>query len=225
MARALLTFIRGFEGIRPTTGTASARGPPSMRKLTTTLLLLALVPFLGACATTDREPRRPQAEETAAAEPQAAPAPAPAREEPAEDPAIEASRRAEEEVEKAPPPPPPEELPSVLEVRFEDSATSLSASARAVLDALAERLLQAREDWLVELQGHTDATGSEEANLRLAELRAEEVRDYLLRVKGLPADSIEVVPYGSAVPVADNSTPDGRAQNRRVALVLIPPPA
>jgi len=201
-----------------------------MRKLTTTLLLLALVPFLGACATTDREPRRAEPEETAAAE-QAAPAPAP-EPQPAEDPAIEASRRAEEEVEKAPPPPPPEEMPSVLEVRFEDSAAALSASARAILDALAERLHQAREgaragaqeDWFVELQGHTDATGSEEANLRLAELRAEEVRQYLHREKGLPADAMEVVPYGSAVPVADNSTPDGRARNRRVAVVLIPPP-
>lgn len=195
-----------------------------MRKLTTSLLLLALVPFLGACATTDREPRRPDVEETAAVEPQA-PAPAPAPEAPAEDPAIEASRRAEEEVEKAPPPPPPPEaLPSVLEVRFEDSATVLSESARAILDALADRLQEAQEDWFVELHGHTDTTGSEDANLRLAELRAEEVREYLHRERGLPADAMEVVPYGSAVPVADNSTPDGRAQNRRVALVLIPPP-
>lgn len=192
-----------------------------MRKLTTAFLLLALLPFLGACATTDREPRRPDVEETAPVEPQAAPAPAP-EPEPAEDPAIEASRRAEEEVETAPTPPPP--LPSVLEVRFDGSTTSLSASARGVLDALAERLHQAREDWFVELQGHTDATGSEAANLRLAELRAEEVRTYLHREKGLPPGSMEVVPYGSAVPVADNSTPDGRAQNRRVAVVLIPPP-
>lgn len=202
-----------------------------MRKLTTALLLLALLPFLGACATTDREPRRPDVEETAnveetaAVEPQAAPAPAP---EPAEDSGIEASRRAEEEMETAPPPPPPEELLSVLEVRFDGSTTSLSASARAVLDALAARLHLAREgarqDWFVELQGHTDTTGSEEANLRLAELRAEEVREYLHREKGVAPETMEVVPYGSAVPVADNSTPDGRAQNRRVALVLIPPP-
>jgi outer membrane protein OmpA-like peptidoglycan-associated protein len=199
-----------------------------MRKLTSAFLLLVLLPFLGACATTDREPRRPDPEETAAAAPEAAPpAPAPALE-PAEDPAIEASRRAEEEVEQAPPPPPPAELPSVFEVPFGDSGAALSASARAVLDALAARLHLAREgaqeDWFVELQGHTDSTGSEEANLRLAELRAEEVRAYLHREKGLPPDSMEVVPYGSAVPVADNSTADGRAKNRRVAVVLIPPP-
>jgi outer membrane protein OmpA-like peptidoglycan-associated protein len=193
-----------------------------MRKLTSASLLLVLLPFLGACATADREPRRPEPEETAAAEPQAAP-PAPAPE-PAEDPAIEASRRGEEEVEKAPPPPPPAELPSVLEVPFDDSGASLSASARAILDILAARLHAAHEDWFVELQGHTDTTGSEEANLRLAELRAEEVRAYLHREKGLPPDSMEVVPYGSAVPVADNSTADGRAKNRRVAVVLIPPP-
>jgi outer membrane protein OmpA-like peptidoglycan-associated protein len=199
-----------------------------MRKLTSAFLLLVLLPFLGACATTDREPRRPDPEETAAAEPEAAP-PAPAPEpEPTEDPAIEASRRAEEEVEQAPPPPPPAERPSVFEVPFGDSGASLSASARAVLDALAARLHLAREgareDWFVELQGHTDSTGSEEANLRLAELRAEEVRAYLHREKGLPPDSMEVVPYGSAVPVGDNSTADGRAENRRVAVVLIPPP-
>lgn len=194
-----------------------------MRKLTPSLLLLTLVPFLGACATTDREPRRPDAEETTAVEPQVVqPAPAPAP--PSEDPAVEASRRAEEEIEKAPPPPPPGDLPSILEVPFEESAASLSASARAILDALAERLLEAQASYYVELQGHTDTTGSEEANLRLAELRAEQVRTYLHREKGVPPGSMEVVPYGSAVPVADNATPDGRARNRRVAVVLIPPP-
>lgn len=194
-----------------------------MRKLTPSLLLVVLVPFLAGCATTDREPRRPDAEEPAAAEPQAV-QPAPAPEPPPEDPAIEESRRAEEEMEKAPPAPPPGEVPSIFEVRFDHSAASLSGSARAILDALAERLQQTGADYFVELQGHTDATGSEKANLRLAELRAEQIRTYLHREKGLPPDSMEVVPYGSAVPVADNATADGRAKNRRVVAVLIPPP-
>jgi outer membrane protein OmpA-like peptidoglycan-associated protein len=194
-----------------------------MRKLTALLAPFALA-LCVACASTDREPRP---EETAAAETRPAPAesrPDPAPEPTAEDPAVEASRRAEEEVERMPPVPPPADLPSVLEVRFDSSAAALSAGARSVLDGLAERLLASLDGVQVVLQGHADATGGEAANLRLAELRAEEVRTYLHREKGLPPETMEVVPYGSAVPVADNATADGRALNRRVVIVLLSPP-
>lgn len=193
-----------------------------MRKLTAVLAPLSLA-LCVACASTDRTPRPEEtAEETRSAPTEARTDPAPPP--PAEDPAVEASRRAEEEVERMPPVPPPAALPSVLEVRFESSAAALSSGARSVLDGLAERLLASRDGVQVVLQGHADATGGEAANLRLAELRAEEVRAYLHREKGLPPESIEVVPYGSAVPVADNGTADGRALNRRVVIVLLSPP-
>lgn len=195
------------------------RNPPTA--LLRSLLAWVLAGSLVACASTDREPRRPEAEEASAAEPQTVePAPAPAP--PSEDPAIEETRRAEEEIERAPPRE-PETPPPVVELLFEHGTAALSASARSALDELSELLQAAGADYYVELQGHSDATGDEAANLRLAELRAEQVRRYLHREKGLGPESMEVVAYGSAVPVADNSTPDGRAQNRRVVAVLIPP--
>jgi OOP family OmpA-OmpF porin len=67
--------------------------------------------------------------------------------------------------------------------------------------------------------GHTDNNGSDEVNVPLSEKRAAAVKDYLLG-KGLTAAQIETKGYGSAKPVADNSTAAGRSRNRRVEIVL-----
>lgn len=194
-----------------------------MRILNASLLVVVLASglTLAGCATTDREPRRPEADESPKPEAQAttvAPTPPTATPEPA----VVGTRRAEEELERAPAP--REAHPSVVEVLFDHGAAALTASARSALDGLSEQVLASDLDYYLELQGHADGTGDETANLRLAELRAERVRTYLHREKGLPLDSLGVVPHGSAVPVADDATPDGRARNRRVAVVLIPPP-
>lgn len=69
----------------------------------------------------------------------------------------------------------------------------------------------------VEVAGHTDDVGKDEDNLLLSQRRAESVRRFLIR-KGCRADLLTAVGYGETMPVADNTTDAGRAQNRRVEL-------
>lgn len=88
-----------------------------------------------------------------------------------------------------------------------------------VLDKLAQGL-----DATVQVQviGHTDSSGSDAVNNPLSLDRAEAVRDYLSR-HGVPAARIQVEGRGEREPVADNGSPDGRAQNRRVEIFLREP--
>jgi outer membrane protein OmpA-like peptidoglycan-associated protein len=71
------------------------------------------------------------------------------------------------------------------------------------------------------VEGHTDAQGSADKNQVLSLQRAEAVRAYLVH-EGLPSDKVRADGVGSARPVADNSTPEGRANNRRVEIVVEP---
>jgi OOP family OmpA-OmpF porin len=74
------------------------------------------------------------------------------------------------------------------------------------------------------VEGHTDSTGSETANLALSERRANSVRDYLLADTVLGASQIKAVGYGETRPIANNETAAGRANNRRIDVVIIPDP-
>lgn len=74
----------------------------------------------------------------------------------------------------------------------------------------------------VEIQGHTDSYGSDEANLKLSQERAEAVRAYLLANMEINPDLIKAVGYGENVPIANNETPEGRAKNRRIDVVIKP---
>jgi outer membrane protein OmpA-like peptidoglycan-associated protein len=71
------------------------------------------------------------------------------------------------------------------------------------------------------VEGHTDSRGSAAENEALSLRRAQEVRTTLI-AEGIPAAKIEAVGHGPRVPVADNNTPEGRANNRRVELVVTP---
>ena len=105
----------------------------------------------------------------------------------------------------------------VLEgVTFATASAVLTEGAKVVLDKVAGQLNGA-PDVNVEVQGHTDNTGAAANNTRLSGLRAEAVRAYLAS-KGVAAARLTAKGYGSSVPVADNATPAGRAQNRRVEL-------
>jgi outer membrane protein OmpA-like peptidoglycan-associated protein len=69
------------------------------------------------------------------------------------------------------------------------------------------------------IEGHTDNVGSDATNSELSLRRALSVRDYLIGL-GVAASRIDVDGYGPSRPVADNSTADGRARNRRVEIVI-----
>jgi hypothetical protein len=72
------------------------------------------------------------------------------------------------------------------------------------------------------VEGHTDAQGDEAYNLDLSLRRANAVRQALIDRYGVQGDRLETRGYGEAVPIADNATLEGRAQNRRVELVRLP---
>ena len=105
-------------------------------------------------------------------------------------------------------------------VKFGFDKAELSTEAKAALDAFSDKLKADNKNVYVEVQGHTDNVGSEEYNVQLGEKRAEAVRRYL-SMKGVPLNRLSTISYGEAEPVADNSTRDGRNQNRRVVLVVL----
>lgn len=72
----------------------------------------------------------------------------------------------------------------------------------------------------VVIEGHTDSTGSDEVNEHLSQQRAEAVRQYLVANKTLSDENIVAVGYGSNRPLASNATPEGRAVNRRIDVII-----
>jgi outer membrane protein OmpA-like peptidoglycan-associated protein len=101
-------------------------------------------------------------------------------------------------------------------VNFDFDKATIRSDARPVLDE-AINILKSQGGVAVIAEGHTDSTGPEAYNMTLSQRRAKAVRDYLV-AGGIDASRIETVGYGETQPVADNSTRDGRAQNRRVEL-------
>jgi len=72
------------------------------------------------------------------------------------------------------------------------------------------------------IEGHTDAYGSDEANLKLSEARAEAIKTYLTTETGLDGLRLSSVGYGESQPVANNETAEGRSKNRRIDIVITP---
>lgn len=106
-------------------------------------------------------------------------------------------------------------------VKFGFDQADLSDEAKAALDAFATEIKERNENVFIEIQGHTDNVGGEDYNLTLGEDRAESVRRYLSRTHGIALHRMGVISYGKAAPVADNSSREGRAKNRRVSLVVL----
>ena len=73
------------------------------------------------------------------------------------------------------------------------------------------------------VEGHTDSQGSASSNQDLSQRRAEAVRDYLVS-RGIAGDRLTAQGFGPSRPIADNGTAEGRANNRRVEIVIPPTP-
>jgi outer membrane protein OmpA-like peptidoglycan-associated protein len=110
---------------------------------------------------------------------------------------------------------------ATLMVNFKVGSANLSPEAKAKLDDMAARA-QNQKGYLIEVAGFASADGSEPLNRRLSEKRADAVVRYLVEQHMVPLRRI-ITPfgYGEAQPVADNSTRDGRRQNRRVEVRLL----
>lgn len=110
-------------------------------------------------------------------------------------------------------------LPSGL--LFKSGKAILNVAARPRLDEVAVALKKLPDRKLV-IEGHTDATGSEDVNIDLSERRAKAVKDYLVS-KGVPEDRVTTLGAGPSRPIADNGSREGRAMNRRVEIVIVAP--
>ena len=109
---------------------------------------------------------------------------------------------------------------NLSDVLFDFNKATLKPGAREKLSKLAGILLAYPGAYRIEIEGHTDAVGSEEYNLKLSEDRARSVRDYIAEA-GIAADRIIAVRgFGKAKPVATNDTAEGRQMNRRVEIVI-----
>jgi len=107
---------------------------------------------------------------------------------------------------------------TMADVLFDTGKYEVRPNTREQLAKLAGVLL-AHSGLNLDVEGHTDSTGSDEFNQKLAEQRASTVREYLVG-QGLAAGSVTARGFGKDMPVASNDTPSGRQKNRRVELVV-----
>jgi outer membrane protein OmpA-like peptidoglycan-associated protein len=103
-------------------------------------------------------------------------------------------------------------------VLFKSDESTLLSSARVKLDQVATALLAIRARNLI-VEGNTDSQGSDAYNQNLSQRRADAVRDYLVE-RGYPADHIQSRGRGESNPIANNASPEGRANNRRVEIII-----
>jgi outer membrane protein OmpA-like peptidoglycan-associated protein len=126
----------------------------------------------------------------------------------------------------APPPPPPplpplKPAPVFENVYFNENKTNIDPVAAKALDRDGV-MLKENPDIKVEIGGHTDSLGLEKVNQKISEKRAESAKKYLMDKFNIPGDRMIVKSYGGTKPIADNSTKEGRAKNRRVEFKIIP---
>ena len=103
-------------------------------------------------------------------------------------------------------------------VLFASNKSELLETAKQKLDAVAEALKN-QDDRKIVVEGHTDSQGTEQSNVELAQRRAQSVSDYLIS-RGVKADAISASGIGQGRPIADNKSAEGRANNRRVEIVI-----
>jgi len=104
-------------------------------------------------------------------------------------------------------------------VNFATGKSELLSSSFKILESTVKGL-QKYDSVRVEISGHTDNQGGLEYNDKLSQARADAVRSYLIK-KGIAENRITAVGYGYSRPRADNKTDSGRAQNRRIEIVII----
>jgi outer membrane protein OmpA-like peptidoglycan-associated protein len=106
------------------------------------------------------------------------------------------------------------------QAKFKFDSFELGPEAKAALDVFVQKLVQENRGIYLEIQGHTDSTGEESYNLILGKKRAEAVMEYLYKQYHIPLHRMQVFSFGSSAPVSDNKTKDGRAENRRVDILV-----
>ena len=107
---------------------------------------------------------------------------------------------------------------NLSDVLFDSGKYTLKPGTQVSLARIAG-IIQSYPGLKIQVEGYTDSVGSDELNQRLSENRANTTKDFLIK-QGVSMQNISAAGYGKSDPVADNSTAAGRAQNRRVNLVV-----
>ena len=105
-------------------------------------------------------------------------------------------------------------------LKFPVDSAKLSQEAEQRLMTFADKLKNDNRNVYLEIQGHTDSSGSDAINQRLGQQRAESVRLFMNK-RGVPLNRMSTISYGKVEPVANNKTRVNRAQNRRVVLIVM----
>jgi outer membrane protein OmpA-like peptidoglycan-associated protein len=106
-------------------------------------------------------------------------------------------------------------------VHFGFDVSDLSDEAKAALDSFAKRVKAENKNVYIEIQGHTDSVGTAAYNLRLGMARAEAAKRYLYTQHGIPLHRMSTFSYGESTPAVENDSPQNRAINRRITIVVI----
>jgi|GEM_PF-971510 len=109
-------------------------------------------------------------------------------------------------------------------IEFETGKAIIKPEFYPYLDEVAKSIKMAVESnptLLIEVQGHTDSQGSASYNMKLSQLRAEAVKEYLVTKHGIDPNRLIARGYGETRPIASNRTREGRARNRRVEFVVL----
>ena len=105
-------------------------------------------------------------------------------------------------------------------IQFDPSSSRISDDSHGLLDEIAAVIAKHPEITRIRVEGHTDNTGDAPHNLNLSKKRAAAVVKYLVE-KGIEASRLVPEGFGQTKPIAGNDTDEGRAQNRRVAFVIV----
>jgi outer membrane protein OmpA-like peptidoglycan-associated protein len=113
----------------------------------------------------------------------------------------------------------PETIITLKNVFFESAKSALKPESFVELDKL-YKFMSLKKTVVIEISGHTDNVGNKDSNQKLSEDRANSVKNYLVK-KGIAAARIEIKGYGDSLPVADNSSEEGRKLNRRTVVKIL----
>lgn len=111
-------------------------------------------------------------------------------------------------------------LQNTATVNFKFDSYQLTPEAKASLDQLAGQIKD-RGNFILEIEGFADSTGTDQYNNQLTQKRANSVQRYLAEQYNIPLFRMRILGFGEVRPVAENSSREGRAQNRRVEIRLL----
>jgi len=106
------------------------------------------------------------------------------------------------------------------DVTFDYNSAVVRPGLHSEIDRISNVLIKYPQT-VIQVEGHTDSTGSESYNMDLSQRRADSVSNLIVQ-RGVSSTRIETMPYGESMSIADNSTEAGRAMNRRVEIKIAP---